>query len=68
MATSMRGLVENFLLVVISGLLDDRNRYYVDNVTSVTNVRLVRWRIEPVTSQHPAVGNTSVEGWKPVNP
>jgi hypothetical protein len=24
---SMRGLVENFPLVVISGLLDDRNRY-----------------------------------------
>ena len=40
---------------------------YDDNVTRVTNVRPV-WRMEPVTSQHPSVGNTRAVAWKPARP
>lgn len=42
-------------------------RNYDDNVTRVTNVRSV-WRMEPVTSQHPSVGNTRAVAWKPAVP
>jgi release factor glutamine methyltransferase len=44
-----------------------QERYQRGNLTLVTNVRLLRLT-RPVTSQQPSVGNTSVDGWKPIDP